>query len=222
MKKLNTIIAASLLAVTAGVASAGCVFETNTPGSMMYYPDVITNHGTGIWKTTQGATVSLRTSNINNIQLTQARKNMDGFNKQTPTYGQVWRKGNYTDTEFAYDAKYDYRTSDSTGQRTSVTITESDGSTITDQNHSPSYNWNKTGGHSEYTKLELGNIHSGNLRNTDLRVEFDIRGTAAMKGNPVLPTGNYVATHEIWCVQQKKVDKQSKMSYNVCIDRRQK
>ena len=112
MKKLNTIIAASLLAVTAGVASAGCVFETNTPGEMFLYPGIKTSHGTGIWKTTQGATVSLKTRNVNQIYLTQARKNKAGFNKQQPTYGQVWREGNYADTEFAYDAKYDYRTSD--------------------------------------------------------------------------------------------------------------
>ena len=199
MKKLNTIIAASLLAVTAGVASAGCVFETNTPGEMFLYPGIKTSHGTGIWKTTQGATVSLKTRNVNNIYLTQARKNKAGFNKQQPTYGQVWREGNYADTEFVYDAKYDYRTSDSTGQRTSVSITKYDGSS-TGQNFRPTYNWNTTGSHAEYTKLHIGNVHGGE-RNTNFRVEFDIRGTASMVGEPMMPQGNYVATHEIWCIQ---------------------
>ena len=198
MKKLNTIVAASLLAVTAGIASAGCVFEINTPGEMFLYPGIKTSHGTGIWKTTQGATVSLKTNNVNNIILTQARKNKNGFNKREPSYGQVWLEGNFGNNEFAYDAKYNYRASDATGQRTTVSITKYNGTAIS---HNPVYNWNSTSGGTEITKLQLGNIHGGNLQNTNLKVEFDIRGTAAMVGNPMMPQGNYIATHEIWCLQ---------------------
>jgi hypothetical protein len=198
MKKLNTIIAASLLAVTAGVASAGCVFETNTPGEMFLYPGIKTDHGTGIWKTTQGATVSLRTRNVNNIQLTQARKNTNGFNKQTPAYGHIWREGNYTDTEFAYEAKYDYYALDATGKRTTISVTELNGDPIS--SHSPWQNWNSTSGGTEKTKISIGNIHGGNGQKS-FKVEFDIRGTAAMVGNPMMPAGDYVATHEIWCIQ---------------------
>ena len=199
MKKLNTIIAASLLAVTAGVASAGCTFTTNTPGEMFLYPGIKTDHGTGIWKTTQGATVSLTTRDVDNIILTQARKNFNSFNKQQPAYGHIWREGNYTDTEFAYEAKYDYSALDATGRSTTISVTELNGDPIS--SHSPWQNWNSTSGGTEKTKIEIGNIHGGAGAKKSFKVEFDIRGTAAMVGNPMMPQGNYVATHEIWCIK---------------------
>ena len=112
--------------------------------------------------------------------------------------GEVWLAGDYDDDTFTYDAKYNYYGLDATGQRTTVNFSNYyTGAPVS----GPVFNWNNVGGGSEKTKVHLGNVHSGHLQNTTLKIEFDIRGVAKMRNNPVLPSGNYVATHEIWCIQ---------------------
>ena len=206
MNKVFLSVAVGLLAVSAATMSTAstCRFFSNSPGDMIFDPDVVTGSGIGRWTTTSPAVVKIKASNVNNIYVRQSLKNETNGDGPigTPAYGEIWQSNPADPTNaYVYDALYNYGNNQNGYQSNQKSAVERYTWTGTNTTwgigarlSTPTVNWN-------VTNFEVGPVNGSP---TTVGIILRIRGFADMKGanwKNTMPVGDYRATHEILCLQ---------------------